>query len=301
MLIILVCVVLIIVYCVLFVRDRHNYFKCNNVPGPDITYLFGHLNILCSVTSYSRQLQYWTEQFGEIYGIFEGAQPVWISSNVEFLQEIYVKHFSCFNTRKPEMLTRNTDNSVVHLFDAKGSTWKRQRYAFISLFTPVKLQRTSIATYAYIDYFLTTLHQKLNNNREFDIIPLYQELAFSIGCRQVFGDDDMGMIENYRIYLSKCKGISLNINQGFLAKLDSIFPELTTIFSYCFMLQNSVRAQLNRWFCRHETVNLFREQPAFWLMGCIRRIVKNEDLINRNSNSVLESFRAISKNHQVSA
>ena len=293
-------IALIIMYSIMFVRNRYGYFKCNHVPTPHINYVFGHLKILRSVTSYSRQLQRWTDQFGKVYGIFEGAQPIWVSSDVEFLQEIYIKHFSCFNTRKPEMLTRNTEDSVVHLFDARGSTWKRQRYAFVSLFTPIKLWHMSMKINVDIDHFLATLFQNSSCTEGFNIIPLYQELAFNVSCRQVFGNDNMDMQKMYRIYLSKCKGVSADINQGFLATLDLLFPEFSPLFSRFFLFQNRMRAKLNRWVSRNETTNLFREQPAFWLMGSIRRAVNDEDTINRNPDSVLESFRSISKNHQVS-
>jgi len=81
------------------IHNCYNYFKHHGIPGPPHCFFFGHCKDLWSAKSFAIQLQQWTRQHGSIYGIFEGPRPMYIVSDVDFLEEVYIKQFSSFHTR----------------------------------------------------------------------------------------------------------------------------------------------------------------------------------------------------------
>ena len=92
---ILLPVILCLIVAYFFnLKCQYDYFKRHNIPGPLPTFLFGHYLTFWSTDCYSRQLEKWTKQYGSIYGLFEGSRPMYVVSDVDFLQEIYIKQFA---------------------------------------------------------------------------------------------------------------------------------------------------------------------------------------------------------------
>src|ERR1700733_6571562 len=81
------------------INSRYNYFKRHGIPGPPHRFFFGHYKTLWSTKSFSKLIQQWTRQYGSIYGLFAGTQPMYVVSDVDFLQEVYIKQFSSFHLR----------------------------------------------------------------------------------------------------------------------------------------------------------------------------------------------------------
>src|SRR5262245_57868616 len=81
-------------------NSRYDYFKCRGIPGPPHRFFFGHCKTLWTTKRYSKLLQEWTRQFGSIYGLFEGTRPLYVVSDVDFLEEVFIKHFSSFHSRR---------------------------------------------------------------------------------------------------------------------------------------------------------------------------------------------------------
>lgn len=64
----------------------------------------------------SSRLMSWTKQHGKTYGYYEGPKAVIVSSDLDFLQEIFVKQFGCFNGRKLYSLQGDPDKEPhVHM------------------------------------------------------------------------------------------------------------------------------------------------------------------------------------------
>jgi hypothetical protein len=98
---ILLTVVLCLIVAYLWnLKCQYDYFKRHNIPGPPPTFLFGHYLTFWSTDSYSRQLEQWTKQYGSIYGLFEGSRPMYVVSDVDFIQEVYIKQFASFHSRR---------------------------------------------------------------------------------------------------------------------------------------------------------------------------------------------------------
>jgi hypothetical protein len=96
-----IAILLIILIFIDYVRRKHNYFVRNNIPGPPPTFLLGNFGIFWRASHYSRQLETWTRQYGKIYGMFEGILPIYVASNVDFLEQVFIKQFDNFSRHKP--------------------------------------------------------------------------------------------------------------------------------------------------------------------------------------------------------
>ncbi|CAF0818078.1 unnamed protein product [Adineta ricciae] len=93
-----------------------------NIPTLPLPFFFGHLNTIWNVSSYHRQLTNWTEQYGKIYGLYEGNNPLFIVSEPDFLQEGFIKQFTIFHAQKKTVLDNMSHDSVFSSVSL-GKNW----------------------------------------------------------------------------------------------------------------------------------------------------------------------------------
>ena len=105
---------LLSVHCVLsFYIYHRDYWKRKGIPGPAPSLFTGNFQDLVDYRNPNViQLSEWTkvlecfikhiflQKYGKVYGIQEGIRKVLVVSDVKMLQEIFVKNFDCFHSRK---------------------------------------------------------------------------------------------------------------------------------------------------------------------------------------------------------
>ncbi|CAF4576422.1 unnamed protein product, partial [Rotaria sp. Silwood2] len=111
-----------------------------NIPGPPPKLFFGHYLSIWSTLSFNRQIPEWTRKYGSLYGIFQGTRPIYVASDVDFLQEVFIKQFSLFHSRPMNFLVRMLKSNAPGLASAHGNQWRRQRHVINPTFTTVKLK-----------------------------------------------------------------------------------------------------------------------------------------------------------------
>jgi len=89
----------LLIYYYFTLKSHYDYFKRRNIPGPKPKLFFGNYLSIWSTPLFSEQIPKWTAEYGPIYGIFEGTRPIYVVSDVDFLQEVYIKQFSKFHSR----------------------------------------------------------------------------------------------------------------------------------------------------------------------------------------------------------
>ncbi|CAF1538550.1 unnamed protein product [Didymodactylos carnosus] len=161
-------------------KSRYDYFVRRNIPGPSPKFFFGHYLTLWNVPFYSRQIQGWTRQYGNIYGLFEGTRPMYVVSDVDFLQEVFVKQFSSFHSRRRPFITRNMKGNRGHLFSAQADEWRRQRHVINPTFSAAKLKMMT----PLVSECIEAMMKKVNeiNGDEFNIYALYKRLTLDVIC-----------------------------------------------------------------------------------------------------------------------
>ncbi|CAF1113754.1 unnamed protein product [Didymodactylos carnosus] len=256
---------------VLIILNRYKYFSLQEIPGPRPQFFFGNFNTLWNAEFPSRQLQTWTKQFGQIYGIYEGTTPTYVVSNVNFLQEVLIKQFSNFHARK--VAVRTTNAQLVNLFNSDGARWKRQRYVINPTFSALKLKQMSPLINDCINQLMTKLPTYANENEEFNIYELYKRMTMDVICRCAFGIDTDMQNDPDNIYLKKAyKVFATDTRKRPVAKLSVLIPSLNSLFIKLFLLQNNLKHFINQVF--PSSIKYIEEFPTLWLGNRIHEVIE---------------------------
>ena len=184
-------VVCLITGYVWMVKSRFDYFKRSGIPGPSPVFFFGHYLTLWSLPDLSEQLRRWTQQYGSIYGLFEGTRPMYVVSDADFLHEVFVKQFPSFNGHSLPFLMKIVKGHQVHMFGACGLTWRRQRHVINPAFSPSKLRLMS----SLVSHCIQSLMKKLKTTEEkeeqFDIYGMCRRLTMDVICKYSFEKIDL--------------------------------------------------------------------------------------------------------------
>ncbi|XP_071101639.1 cytochrome P450 3A5-like [Haliotis cracherodii] len=114
---------------------NHTYFKTQGIPGPPPYPLIGNITGI----RFFHALTTWKQQFGNVFGVFQGAAPCFVISDLDILKEVFVKSFSVFENRKKMPLVPYPLNLGV--FFLEGAPWKRVRRIITPTFSSGKLRR----------------------------------------------------------------------------------------------------------------------------------------------------------------
>lgn len=177
--ILLIVFVTLCIYYMFLLSQRYQYFNRRGVPTPPFNYFLGHLKTQWNTQSWHRQLESWTKQYGKIYGIYEGALPIFVVSDLDFLQEAFVKQFSIFHARKRTIL----DDSAHDIVFSSGATWRRQRHVINPTFTAAKLKTMSSLINTSITDLLSKLPKHVDNDEEFNIYTYYKRMTMDVICK----------------------------------------------------------------------------------------------------------------------
>ena len=125
-----------------------------------------------------RLLESWTKQYGKIYGIYEGNRPIFIVSDLDFLQEVFVKQFSVFAARKDGLPGAMGPNVAM----AHGPTWRRHRNIISPTFSAAKLKAMSPLINGCISDMIKKLPEHVDNGEEFNIYLYYKRMTMDVIC-----------------------------------------------------------------------------------------------------------------------
>lgn len=170
-----VCIGLTIYY-LLELRQRYQYFRQRGIPTPPFRFFYGHLKTLWNSTSFFRQFESWTKQYGKIYGIYQGSIPTLIVSDPDFVQEVFVKQFSIFQARNGFL----AGNSVL---SSSGSKWRRHRHVINPAFSAVKLKLMFPLINGCISDAMGKLDDHVKDDSEFNILLYYKRMSMDVICK----------------------------------------------------------------------------------------------------------------------
>ena len=173
----------LLLYYLSVIRIRYGYFTRRHIPGPPPQYFFGNYLSIWSTPFFNRQIPEWTRQYGSFYGIFEGTRPIYVTSDVDFLQEVYIKQFSIFHSRHNNILIHMLKTSAASLFSSYGNQWRRQRHVINPTFSTAKLKMMTPLMNKCIESLMDKIDQ--NTTNEFNIFILYKRLTMDVICKSI--------------------------------------------------------------------------------------------------------------------
>ncbi|UJR29508.1 hypothetical protein I4U23_010725 [Adineta vaga] len=283
------CFICLLISYLLTIHYSYNYFKSRHIPGPPHEFFFGHLRRLWSTKRYSKQIQEWTHQYGSIYGLYEGTRPLYIVSDVNFLQEVFIKQFSSFHSRRVLFLARMGVGTPENLFGSSGSTWRRQRLIVNPTFSLNKMKLMLPIVNQCIDILMNKLSILYENNEEFNIYDMFKRMTMDVIWRSGFGieSDMQNDIEN--IYLKKsAEVIEINYDKLFVVRLSNLMPFLKPFLRILVIFQLKLIQTIGK---KISFINHFIEELApFWIINQAKEIInyRKEHLNEQKRNDLLQ-------------
>ncbi|CAF1401005.1 unnamed protein product [Rotaria sordida] len=233
---ILVALLCVVVAAYLWhVRKAYNFFIRLGIPGPAPKFFFGNLSeIIKAKGRPSVAIQQWTDKYGHIFGYFEGHTPILVISDPEVLQDVFIKSFSKFHSRR-ESRFMSSQAKDAHLFNAVGLRWKRQRFVLNPTFSSLKLKQMSPLIHRSIEFLMEKMADQCAKGEPFDIYAYFKRFTMdTIWSCGVGLDTDMQNNVNDPYLLNSQKMFSPNIFRGIIFILTLLITELTKIWRSIF-------------------------------------------------------------------
>jgi cytochrome P450 len=177
LLLLLGLVLFVVVY---LIYNRFCYFSNRSIPSPPISSLiFGHLPELWSAKLYSEQIQKWSRQ----YGLFEGTRPVYVISDIKFIEEVFITQFARFYSRGPHLGSEILGHEYDNLLSTNtAQIWKRQRKILNPTFSGAKMKRLLPTVQICVHIFMEKI-KTIPNETIINIYEMYKRLTIDVICK----------------------------------------------------------------------------------------------------------------------
>lgn len=170
-------------------KRRVRFFEKLAIPGPKPHWLLGNLLELQNTTM-SKRLSELSAKFGNMWGFFEGPNPILILSTPELVREFYMNQSRSFQARKllPIKIEGKSDPGCKgeeprNIFQSHGPVWHTIRYATEPAFTDHKLS----AIEQTIDRHMENLMARFPKDEAIDFYPHLLHFGLHLNCDVFFG------------------------------------------------------------------------------------------------------------------
>jgi thromboxane-A synthase len=261
------------------IRQIYSFFKRLNIPGPTHTLFFGNFSDLVKTKRLSISIKQWTEKYGRIFGYFEGHTPILVISDPDVLQDVLIKSFSNFHSRRGFPL-EDRHARDIHIFSAPGLRWKRQRFVINPTFSSAKLKQMTPLIHHSIDMLMAKLAEESQTNQPFDIYTYFKRFTMDTIWSCGFGiETDMQNNINSP-YLLHSQEVFSEANAVKILVLLSLFiTELNYIWYKLHKLENAAR-----YWSRHLfplARKFIAEEPATWIIKQTHKMMNKREQDNQ--------------------
>ncbi|XP_077559277.1 cytochrome P450 3A14-like [Haemaphysalis longicornis] len=172
-------------------RRRHfSYFEKLGIPGPKPNLIWGNIKEYHSMERY-KVLGKWRQQYGDVFGFFNGDVPFVVAGDLKLIEEIFVRNFQNFVDRGFTMMTDQMHpflkKSLIHL---PGSPWKNIRTAVSHGLSASKLKLMMPCIEEDADIFVQSLEKFADSGEEVNMSGKFEELSMDYVARGAFGIDE---------------------------------------------------------------------------------------------------------------
>ncbi|RNA25033.1 cytochrome p450 -like protein, partial [Brachionus plicatilis] len=213
---------------------------------------------------YSEVLMKWTKQLGKTFGYYQGHLPILVTSDLDMIQEVFVKQSKNFSARKRVPGSKD-DFSLDHmLFTATGTRWKIIRNIVNPTFSSAKLRDLSHLLINCTSRLNFILEKEIQN--EIDISEFFKRFTMDSIWSCAFGIDAKIQENPQNEYNRRSEAIFL-----FLGKENAI----SFVTNYLHEFQDIIlklalfsENYLNRF------VDFTKYDPLYWFMNHLFKIVE---------------------------
>ena len=276
---ILVALLFVIVVVYLWqIRKSYDFFVRRNIPGPRPVFFFGNFLDILKVKGFSFAIKQWTNKYGQIFGYFEGHTPVLVVSDPDILQDVFIKSFSKFHSRRPSPFG-DAQGKETSLFNAVGLRWKRQRFVLNPTFSSVKLKQMSSLIHHSIEILMNKMIEQCNRGEPFDIFAFYKRYTMDTIWSCGFGlDTDMQNNPNDPYLINSQRVFSQDRFLRTMFILVVLLKELKQVWLKVFRLTGIIFYWLRRYI--PITKRLFNENPALWILKQANEMIEKRKQVD---------------------
>ncbi|XP_059178255.1 cytochrome P450 3A6-like [Physella acuta] len=258
-------VVLAIVGLLLHLRRHFSQFTKIGIPGPHPNMFLGNLLELRAKGQF-QAVKDWTEEYGRVFGYFEGYTPVMVVSDPEVLRHVLLKDAANFMKRKPFPLA---PRKSLGLFLEDGPQWKRSRSLLTPAFSTGKLKKMTPIMTESADILVERLTDKAKEQKSMDIYSVFQSLTLDVIGRCAFGLQTKAQVDDNDLFLVKIRKLFHTMSTTLIEPLVMAVP-----FVSCFI------------FALKNIVFLFGMNPVVWLRDTMREVIRARLALGPNANVI---------------
>ncbi|XP_013395796.1 cytochrome P450 3A2-like [Lingula anatina] len=199
----LVAVIVILASVWLWQRiDSYRVFKKMGINGPPPNLIFGNFRQIMSQPVWMAYRK-WEQLYGKTFGVFFLNSPSIVTSDVHFLQEVFVKQFSKFHQREiPDSI--DTEDEKTNMVFAKGKRWKRLRLISNPTFSSLKMKQMAPLIQESVNSFMEAMEKRCQEEKPFDIHSEFQGLTMEVIASCGFGIELNSVRDNTSPFLAAC-------------------------------------------------------------------------------------------------
>ncbi|KAI1718574.1 cytochrome p450 domain-containing protein [Ditylenchus destructor] len=200
------------------------YWKRRGINGPKGKPFVGNIDEWWGGSPVFK-LREWTKKYGRVYGIQEGRKNVMVVSDLDMLQELFLKKFEYFHGRKMAPMAGNVDvEPKVHVFSARGARWKRLRAIANPVFSVNNLKKIIPILDDSTRAMMHFLDKEHNKGKSFNIHPYFHELTMDVISRIALGQQGTQQFRNKNVDI--VNRIFSRIGRSWMIYLSWVFPFL---------------------------------------------------------------------------
>ncbi|CAG2118051.1 unnamed protein product, partial [Medioppia subpectinata] len=160
-----------------FLTKNYDYWKKLGIDGPKPVLLFGNFLDRCRNPMGSLDIAY-IKKYGNVFGIFNGVDPVLLVAEPELIKQILVKEFHNFSDRRQ----LRTEHPIINknLFNSLGDDWKRLRTIVSPTFTSGKMKKMYHLVRKCLQEYLEHLEVMAKNAQYIDAKCLHQNFTMDV-------------------------------------------------------------------------------------------------------------------------
>ncbi|GMR45013.1 hypothetical protein PMAYCL1PPCAC_15208, partial [Pristionchus mayeri] len=177
------------------------YWKRRGIPGPSSRLYYGNSKELTNFNEPSPfQIYEWTKKYGPIYGIKEGVHNMLVISDIQLLNEVFVKQFDTYYARREPALASDPDSDPrMNLFGSRGSRWKRLRTLASPSFSTNSLKKIMPIVEDSAIKLVDLMGTKHGGGEAFDASRYFNEFTLDTICRLVLGQKESNLFGNPKL------------------------------------------------------------------------------------------------------
>ncbi|CAF3534342.1 unnamed protein product [Rotaria socialis] len=281
----LITFLIIIIAYLRYIREKYSLFNRLAIPGPPPTLFFGNFSDLVKTKRLSISIKQWTEKYGRVFGYFEGHTPILVISDPDVLQDVFVKSFSNFHSRRTFPL-ENRFTKTVNIFSAFGVRWKRQRTVINPTFSPAKIKKMMSLLSRSIDAFMLKMAEEHKMKRPFDIYAYFKRFTMDTIWSCCFGIETDMQSNIHNPYLFHAQKVFSEENSVKILVLLSLFiTELNHIWYGLHLVENYIRQWIRHRFSF--TQKYVDEEPSKWIVRQAYELIDKREKFGQNNRTDL--------------